>query len=267
MFSDIRPMSLLVFRRPLAVIATAMMLGCAIVAPASAAEFTDAQKAALGPIIRDYLVQNPEVVRDAIAALDKKQKDDEETRRLQAVDTSSSDLFNSPYQATLGNPSGKVTLVEFFDYNCGYCKRALDDTAKLLKSEPELKVVLKDFPVLGPGSVEAAQVAGAVRNQFKGDKFWQYHYKLLSSHGPVGKAQALSVAKDLGADMDQIAKDMDKPEIRAGIQQNMQLADMLSLTGTPSYVVGKDVVVGAVGYDELKGRVDNNLRCGKAECS
>jgi protein-disulfide isomerase len=243
------------------------MLGLGGMVPASGAEFTDAQKAALGPIIRDYLLQNPEVLREAMTALEKKQKDEDEARRVDVIDKATPALFNSPFQATLGNPQGKVTIVEFFDYNCGYCKRALDDMAKLLKTEPELKVVLKDFPVLGPGSVEAAQVASAVRNQFKGDKFWQYHYKLLSTHGPVAKAQALSVAKELGADMDQIARDIDKPDVKAGIQQNMQLADQLSLTGTPSYVVGRSVVVGAVGYDQLKANVDNVLQCGKTECS
>ena len=245
--------------------ALALMLATTAL-PARAAEFSDAQKAALGPLIRDYLMQNPEVLRDAMAALEQKQKQDEDAKRLQVVDDESRALFDSPFQATLGNPQAKVSIVEFFDYNCGYCKRALDDMAKIVK-DPNVKVVLKDFPVLGPGSVEAAQVASAVRNQFKGDKFWAYHYKLLSTHGPVGKAQALSVAKDLGADMDLLARDLDKPDIKAGLQKNMQLADALSLTGTPSFVVGHDVVVGAVGYDELKGRLDNYVHCGKAECS
>lgn len=242
------------------------MLVCGML-PVQAAEFTDAQKSALGPIIRDYLVENPEVLRDAMTALEQKQKTEEDANRGQVVDRNGQQLFSSPYQATVGNPQGKVTLVEFFDYNCGYCKHALDDMAKLLKTEPELKIVLKDFPVLGPGSVEAAQVAGAVRNQFTGDRFWQYHVKLLSTRGPVGKAQALAVAKDLGADMDQVVRDLDKPDIKAGIRENMTLADGLSLTGTPSFVVGRDVVIGAVGYDQLRGRIDNVLHCGKAECS
>ncbi len=245
---------------------------CAVLAggaarPSQAAEFTEGQKAALGPIIRDYLIHNPEVLREAMTALEQKQKSEEDANRGQVVDRNGQQLFSSPYQATVGNPQGKVALVEFFDYNCGYCKHALDDMARLLKTEPELKIVLKDFPVLGPGSIEAAQVAGAVRNQFKGDKFWQYHVKLLSSRGPVGKAQALAVAKDLGADMDQVARDLDKPDVKAGIQENMALADGLSLTGTPSFVIGKDVVIGAVGYEQLRGRVDNYLHCGKAECS
>ena len=240
----------------------------AAAAPARAAEFTPAQKAEMGGVIRDYLLQNPEVLQDAMVELERRQKAQDEAKREQAVDGKAAELFNAPGDVVLGNPKGKVTLVEFFDYNCGYCKRSLDDVAKLLKTEPDLRLVLKDFPVLGPGSVEAAYIAGAARNQFKGDQFWQFHQRLLGGqHGPVGKAQALAVAKDMGANMDQLAKDAQNPELKANLQNTMQLADALSLTGTPSFVVGQDVVVGAVGYDELKSRVDSVLKCGKAVCS
>ena len=235
--------------------------------PARAAELTDAQKSEIESVIKDYLVKNPEVLQDALTELDRRQKAAEVAHREQIVSEKSADLFHAPDGVVIGNPQGKVTLVEFFDYNCGYCKRALDDVGKLLQTEPELRLVLKDFPVLGPGSVEAAQIAGAVRNQLKGEAFWQFHLKLLSTHGPVGKAQAFAVAKDNGVDMEQLAKDLNGPQIKAGIEQTMQLADALNLTGTPSFVVGHEVVVGAVGYDELKDRIDNVLKCGKAMCS
>jgi protein-disulfide isomerase len=236
--------------------------------PAAAAEFTPAQKAEMGGVIRDYLLQNPEVLQDAMAELERRQKAQEDAKRSQTIERDAPELFASPGDAVIGNPKGKVTLVEFFDYNCGYCKRSLDDIGRLLKTEPELKLVLKDFPVLGPGSVEAAYIAGAARSQFKGDQFWQFHQKLLGgSHGPVGKAQALAVAKDMGANMDQLAKDAQNPDLKAKLQGTMQLADALGLTGTPSFVIGDDVVVGAVGYDELKSRVDSVLRCGRAVCS
>jgi len=235
--------------------------------PAMAGEFTAAQRAELGGLVREYLLQNPEVLQDAMTELERRQKAQESAKRERVVDEKSAELFHAPNEVVLGNPNGKVTLVEFFDYNCGYCKRALDDVGKLMKTEPELRVVLKDFPVLSPGSVEAAYVAGAARNQFKGDQFWHFHSKLLSSHGPVAKSQALAVAKDLGANMDQLVKDADSTEVKQAVQANMQLADALSLTGTPSFVVGQDVVVGAVGYDELKTRVDSVLKCGRAVCS
>jgi len=175
-------------------------------------------------------------------------------------------LFSSKYQATIGNPHGTATLVEFFDYNCHFCKGALPDVTRLLKDDPNLKLVLKDYPVLGPGSVEAAKVAFAARKQLPGDKFWAFHSKLLGMHGPIGKAEALAVARDLGLDMNKLEKDMDSPDVKTGLNEVMQLADALQINGTPTFVVGQDVVVGAVGYDQLKDKVDSVHKCGHATC-
>ena len=144
----------------------AAFLGVAcLAAPVSAEEFTPAQKQELGAFIKDYLVSNPEVLREAIESLDKHDKDTADAERQKVVAGDSGPLFSSKYQATLGNPKGSATLVEFFDYNCHFCKGALPDVAKLMKDDPNLKLVLKDYPVLGPGSVEAAKVASAARNQ------------------------------------------------------------------------------------------------------
>ena len=245
----------------------AAFLGTACVAaPASAEEFTPAQKEELGAFIKDYLVNNPDVLRAAIEALDKHDKATAEAERQKIVTSESGALFDSKYQATVGNPKGTATLVEFFDYNCHFCKGALPDVAKLMKDDPNLKVVLKDYPVLGPGSVEAAKVALAARNQLPGEKFWAFHSKLLASHGPVGKEQALAVARELGLDMDKLAKDMESPDVKAGMSEVMQLADALQINGTPTFVVGQDVVVGAVGYDQLKDKVDSVHKCGHATC-
>ena len=175
-------------------------------------------------------------------------------------------IASTPYVTTIGNPNGTATLVEFFDYNCHFCKGALPDVTKLMKDDPNLKLVLKDYPVLGPGSVEAAKVASAVRNQLPGDKFWVFHTKLLATHGPGGKTEALAVARDLGLDMDKLAKDMQSPDVKTGLDEVMQLADALQINGTPTFVVGQDVVVGAVGYDQLKDKVDSVHKCGHATC-
>jgi protein-disulfide isomerase len=242
-------------------------LGLAAAAlPAAAAEFSPAQTKEIGTIVRDYLVNNPEVLREAMVELDRREKEAQQAAREKVI-SDNGNLFSSPHQAVVGNPNGKVTLVEFFDYNCGYCKKSLDDLAKLMKEDPNLRVVLKDFPVLGPGSVEAAQVASALRNQFGGDKFWAYHQKLLLTRGQIGKVQALAVAKDMGADMGKLDRDMASPEVKKGIEEVMHMADALNLTGTPSWVVGKEVVVGAVGYEDLKGKIGNVAKCGKAVCS
>ena len=165
-------------------------------------------------------------------------------------------LFNSAHQVVLGNPQGNVTMVEFFDYNCGFCKRALPDMMSLLSANPNLRFVLKEFPVLGDGSVEAAHVAVAARMQDPtGKKYIEFHQKLLGGRGAADKSRALAVAKEVGFDMSRIEKDMDSAEVKTTIDEDMKLADALGVSGTPTYVIGDDVVVGAVGLDELKAKL------------
>jgi len=233
---------------------------------AAADEFSPAQKQELGAFIKDYLVSHPEVLREAIDSLDKHDKAVAEEARLKAVQSYSNAIYRSKFQADVGNPKGGAKLVEFFDYNCHFCKGALPDIARLMKDDPDLHVVLKDFPVLGPGSVEAARVASAVRNQLQGERFWEFHNKLLGLHGPVGKKEALGVAKEMGLDMAQLDKDMGSKEVEDGLRQTLAMADDLQINGTPTFVVGDAVVVGAVGYDELKAKLDAVHKCGKAAC-
>ena len=244
----------------------ATLLVIAAPLPASA-QMTPAQRGEIEAVVKDYLLKNPEVLRDAFVELERRQKAEEEEARIKAVTDLSGLIFNAPKQAVLGNPNGKVTLVEFFDYNCGYCKRALDDITSLVKEDKDLRFVLKDFPVLGPGSVEAAEVAIAMLNQANGDKYWQFHAKLLGSRGQVGKAQALAVAKEVGADMARLEKDIVTPQTRAVLQDVMKIADKLQLTGTPTFVLADEVIVGAVGRDQLKARIANVRKCGKTACS
>lgn len=241
--------------------------GClSMASPARAIEFSSDQKAEIGKVVHDYLVANPEVIRDAIDELEKKQKVAEATSRQKALTQSSDRLFGSQNQTVVGNPDGDVTLVEFFDYNCGYCKQAFGHLSKLLDADPKLKIILKDFPILGPDSVEVAQVASAAREQFKGAKFWEFHRKLLTARGHIGKAQALAAAKDLGADMERLEKDLSSPTIPAGLKEVEQLAEELHFNGTPSWVLGKDAFVGGVPYAELKSKIDNVRKCGKTAC-
>jgi protein-disulfide isomerase len=233
---------------------------------ASAGTLTSDQKQELGDFIKDYLVGHPEVLRAAIDSLDKHDKEVAEQARQKAVQDYASTIYTSKFQADVGNPKGAATLVEFFDYNCHFCKGALPDIAKLMKDDPDLHVVLKDFPVLGPGSVEAARVASAARKQLPGDRFWEFHNKLLGMHGPIGKKEALGVAKEMGLDMAQLDKDMASKEVDDGLKEIMSVADDLQINGTPTFVVGDSVVVGAVGYDELKSKIDSVHKCGHAVC-
>src|SRR6266478_28155 len=234
--------------------------------PAAGQEFSAPQKSEIERIIRDYLVSHPEVLQEAIAELDKRQAAADVEKTKTAVANNGETLFNSSRHVVLGNPKGDVTMVEFFDYNCGFCKRAMADMLELLKDDPKLKIILKEFPVLGPGSVDAAKVAVAVRMQDKsGKKYLEFHQKLLGGRGQADKARALAVAKDIGLDVARIEKDMASDEVKATIEESFKLAEALGLNGTPSYVVGSDVLVGAVGLKTLKEKV-NDARCGKATC-
>jgi len=242
------------------------LLAIAVPQASRADEFSASQRGELERIVREYLVAHPEVIQEAMTELEKRQTAADAEKHKAAVKQYSEALFTSPRQVVLGNPNGNVTFVEFFDYNCGYCKRAMDDMLTLLKDDPKLKVVLKEFPVLGPGSVEAAQVAVAVRMQDRtGKKYLEFHQKLLSGRGQADKARALAVAKDIGLDMGRLDKDLASPEVKATLQESFKLAEALGLNGTPSYVIGDNVVVGAVGLESLKEKV-NTSRCGKPNC-
>jgi protein-disulfide isomerase len=231
-----------------------------------AQNISDAQRGDIEKIIREYLIAHPEVLQEAMAELEKKQAAEEATKNQAAVKDNAETIFNSTRQVVTGNPQGDVTFVEFFDYNCGYCKRAMSDMFELMKHDPKLRVVLKEFPVLGPGSVEAARVAVAVRMQDKtSKKYMDFHQKLLNGRGQVDKARALAAAKDAGLDVARIERDLASDEVKQTLAESFSLAEKLGLNGTPSYVIGTNVVVGAVGLDKLKESV-NAARCGKATC-
>lgn len=233
---------------------------------ARAQSFSPEQRGEIERIIKEYLLKNPELLQDVMSELEKRQAMAEAEKHRAAVKEHAATIFNSPRQVNLGNPQGDVTIVEFFDYNCGYCKRAMSDMTEIIKGDSKLKFVLKEFPVLGEGSLQAAQVAAAVRMQDKGGKkYLEFHQKMLGGRGQADKARALAVAKEIGMDMARIEKDIAGDEVRATIEESMKLAEALGLNGTPSYVVGDDVVIGAVGLGTLKEKV-NTARCGKATC-
>jgi protein-disulfide isomerase len=239
---------------------------CATPPAASAQSFSDSQKGDIEAIIKNYLVSHPEVLEEAMAELNKRQAAEESQKHEASVSENASTIFNSPRGVVLGNKDGDVTFVEFFDYNCGYCKRAMADMLDLMKTDPKLKVVLKEFPVLSQGSVEAAQVAVAVRMQDPGGKkYLDFHQKLLGGRGQADKARAMAAAKEAGLDTAKIEKDLASPEVRATIAENFKLAEAMGMNGTPSYVIGKQVVIGAVGLDSLKEKI-GVARCGKATC-
>jgi protein-disulfide isomerase len=255
--------------RPLAtaVLGVVLALPLALPAQAQTQSFSPAQRGEIETILRDYLMNHPELLQEVMAELDKRQNLADAEKHREGVKQHAQIIFSSPRQITLGNPQGDVTVVEFFDYNCAFCKRAMADMTDLMKGDGKVKFVLKEFPVLGEGSTQAAQVAVAVRMQDKtgGKKYLEFHQKLLGGRGQADKARAMAVAKEVGLDMARLEKDMASDEVKNTLQESFTIAEALGLNGTPSYVVGSDVVIGAVGLPALKERV-NSTRCGKANC-
>ncbi|MCW5714121.1 MAG: thioredoxin domain-containing protein [Bauldia sp.] len=215
--------------------------------------------------IRDYLVNNPEVIQDAVTELERRRVNAAAAQQAQAIAQYRDQLLFSPRQAVLGNPNGDVTLVEFFDYNCTYCKRALDDMNRLVAGDPNLRIVLKEFPVLGTGSTEAAQVAAAVI-MVAPERYDAFHQLLLGSAAAATGQLAMEAAAQVGIDIAAITNALQSNEVVATIEEAYVMAGALGLTGTPSYVIGDEVVVGAVGYDALRARIDSMRRCGQTTC-
>lgn len=244
-------MILLLCRTVLAALAIAIAAG----SPARA-QLTDAQRAEFEGVIKDYLLKHPELIQEVLAKQERSRAAAELDKRKATLVANAPAIFNSPRQVTLGDQNGGTTLVEFFDYNCAYCKRALPNMLELMKADPKLRVVLKELPVLGNNSVEAAKVAVAVRMQDKtGAKYLDFHQRLLTAAGPADRARALAAARDAGLDMARLEQDLASEEIAATIEESKRLAAALGIRGTPSYVIGEEVVVGAVALSILQEKL------------
>ena len=217
--------------------------------PAAMAESLD--RSQVEKIVREYILENPEIIEEALIELENRSKRAQEEARAETIRAEQDALLRSDADLVLGNPDGDVTLVEFFDFNCGYCKRAFPDVQGLLTEDAQLRVVLKDFPILGPGSVEAAKVALAVKRLGDDASASDFHARLMGMQGQANAARALALVEEMGLDRGHVEIEMQSPEIEAVIASNLELAQRLGLTGTPSFVIGDRIVVGAVGKETL----------------
>lgn len=250
-------------RRTFAQLTAAAALVVSVLASPALAQ--DIDRGEIETIVREYLLKNPEVITDALAELERREKAAEEEARREVLSSSSSILFDSTRQVVLGNPEGSVTLVEFFDYNCGYCKRAYGDMVRLMDENPDLRIVLKEFPVLGQQSVEAAQIAIAV-NEVAPEKYAEFHETLMMTRGQANKDSALKAAVAAGISEESLVEALNTDVASQTIEEVYTLANRLGLTGTPSYVVGDEVVMGAVGYDQLSSKLTALKNCGQTTC-
>src|SRR6188472_618332 len=205
-------------------------------------------------IIRDYLINKPEILVEMTNELDKRQAAEQSVQQQKAISQNANAIFRSPVSHAAGNPNGDVSVVEFFDYNCPYCRHALPDVLKLLNEDGKVRLVLKELPILSDDSVAAARVALAANKQ---GKYFEMHQKLFSEPGKADKDKAMRIATELGLDTAKLEKDMQDPEIQKSLDQAKELANKLGLQGTPLYLVGDHIIPGAPDdlYDQLTKNV------------
>ncbi len=219
-------------------------------------------KAAIEKIVRDYLREHPEVLEEALAELRKRREEQQLAQQRSVISAHNDALRNDPHSVVGGNPEGDVTVVEFFDYNCGYCKRAYPIVKKALEDDSNIRLVYKEFPILGPVSILASRAAIASRKQ---DKYEPFHDALMALRGSLTEPRLWQVAAEVGLDLDQLRKDMREPEVEQIIRRNHQVAQALQINGTPSFLIGDNLIPGFVEIDQFKSLVDE-ARTGCKTC-
>lgn len=207
---------------------------------------------ALDQAIEQYIRSHPEVIVQAVRSWEVKRQEEERIRVTQAIATHQKELLGDPASPVSGNAEGSVTVIEFFDYRCGYCKRVAGTVTQLQKDEPGVRVVYKDFPILGEASVFAARAALAAQGQGKHQAF---HEAMLASENELTKEEVFVIAERVGLDGKKLEADMDAPEWQRALDRNSDLARQLGISGTPGFVVGSELHAGALDLTSLKGLV------------
>lgn len=209
---------------------------------AAGTAFSADQKKVIEQIVRDYLIANPEVMIEVQQALDAKLEKQQADKLKTLISKNSQDIFRSPRAAVAGDPEGDITVVEFFDYNCGYCKRSLGEVMKLVDNDKKVRVVFKELPILSSGSKQAAKIALAARMQ---GKYWEFHKAMLTFKGQANEESALKIAEKLGLDVAQLKRDMESAEVAEELAKAEDLAQKMGINGTPHFLVGDRQVPGA----------------------
>jgi protein-disulfide isomerase len=242
--------------------AVVLALSMAIIAAANAraaedvpavAKIDPAQRQVIEEVIRDYIMKNPEIVIEALEAMRERDRIAKEAQARDAIASFRTELFDNPASPNLGNPDGNAVVVEFFDYLCGYCRRMVEPVMDLLESDGEIRLVLKEFPILGPESVFAARASLAARKQ---DLYLPFHLALMTAEVGLGEETILALAESVGLDIEKLQADMADPEIDAELSNNFKLAEALAIEGTPGFVIGEDIVRGAIPLARLRGHIE-----------
>jgi protein-disulfide isomerase len=214
----------------------------------AAGEFNAKQRDEIGAVVRDYLLKNPELLLELSKELEKRQQASEDQQRETAVSENAAELFRSKADLVAGNAKGDVTMVEFFDYNCSWCKKGLPEVLSLMEADTNLRLVLKEFPIFGEISEYAAKAALASNKQ---GKYWQFHLAMLGHEGKLAKSDVDAIATAQGLDLAMLKKDMESPEIAGTIQRNQKLAQMMAINGTPAFIIDRKVIPGYLPKEGL----------------
>lgn len=213
--------------------------------------FDAKQTLAIESIIQDYLMKNPKIVMDAAKAYQEQQEAEQQQLTQSAIEDNIGTL-TSKDAPSIGPVDADITVVEFFDYNCGYCKRALPDIQAAVKADPKVRFVFKEMPILGPSSLTAAQWALAAQKQ---DKYFEFHRALMEFRGNKEESELAKIATNLGLDVEQMKKDAQSPEIQQLIKEDIDLAQKIGVTGTPAFIIGKSFYGGYLGEDGLMNAI------------
>ncbi|MHA7886822.1 DsbA family protein [Roseicyclus sp.] len=233
---------------------SAFALTCAMALPAAATDLdnlTDAEREAFRAEVRSYLVENPEVLMEAFAVLEQRQAEAEVERDAMAVAANANALFASAFDVVLGNPEGDITVVEFMDYRCGFCRRAHPEVLDLVELDGNIRLVVKEFPILGEQSVLASRFAIATRVALGDEAYFEIFDAMMTMRGDMTQPALMALAEGLGLDSAAIVASLDDPLVRQTIDYNRALGERLQISGTPTFVFGDQMVRGYVPLDGM----------------
>jgi protein-disulfide isomerase len=238
-----------------------------IVSPAKAADaaFSEEQRSQIGEIVKDYLLKHPEIIMDVQAALEAKMEKEQAEKLKAFMSENAKDIYRSPGASVAGNPDGDITVVEFFDYNCGYCKRGMSEIQKLIEMDKRVRVVFQELPILSKGSEDTAKAALAAKRQ---GKYWEFHQAMLSAKGQANEASSLKAAEGLGIDMEKFKADLKSAAVTEELDKMKALAKKMGISGTPHFLVGDRSIPGAPEdlHSQLESLVADFRKSGCGYC-
>ena len=233
-------------------LASAALFAVTMTAPAYSEIFSADQKTEMEKIVHEYLMEHPEILRDMANKLEFNDKQREADARVGTLKSKAGEIFHDATDPVVGNPNGDVTIVEFFDYNCGWCKKSIVEMKALVEKDKNVRVVMKEFPIFGGGSDYAAKAALA---SVKQGKYWEFHQALFATESKVTIEVADQIAAEVGIDVARMKKDMEDPAIAANIQKTQILAQTMLITGTPAFIVDDQVFPGYTALDGLEASI------------